>query len=575
VGLRSLTSVSLFFFFSSLVLCTANLNAAPALRLSTAAVGPVSIAVGANGSAPAVEAYNAGDGTLALSVAGSVSWLAASIGPARPCTMRDGTCLPVQIALQTAGLARGTYTGVVTVRAPNAVDAPQDITVTVQMGGGVPDRVDLFVPPDGSSSEAIMNTNTFLTADISTQDGGPWLRFSLTGTGSFRFAFPYAIRATHQEGMPEGTYNGTVVTSGSPFAPDNKSIAVAMHVTSQPIARVAPDSLHVRLAQGAPKATQNLAVTNSGQGSLAISGASGSAGWLGASTSATSVAVTLDVSSLAPGSYSGSVTINSNGANGPLTVPVDLLVVSPAAPLATFQGVVDTFTLEPGVAVAAGGLASIFGEQFTTGDPAQGPDAPWSTQLGGARVLVNGLPAPLAYVSYGRIDFQVPYETTAGIASVGVERDGQAGNLVSVDVEPVVPRLKRLGIGDYGFIVNADGTHPLPAGAGTADHPAHAGDTLVLYAIGLGPTAPAVASGAPGPSDVPASVNVVPTVTFGVGLFSSGSTVDPQSATLAPGLVGLYQITVVVPDDALPGPAVAVNLNLPGTFSNIVRMAIE
>src|ERR1019366_4178373 len=111
-------------------LCAAGLSAAPRLRLVSSTVGPVSIAQGANGSAPAVEAYNAADGSLNLSLTSSVSWIAGSVGAQRACTSRSGTCTPLQFALNTTTLPAGTATGIVTVSDPNAVDAPQTITVT-------------------------------------------------------------------------------------------------------------------------------------------------------------------------------------------------------------------------------------------------------------------------------------------------------------------------------------------------------------------------------------------------------------------------------------------------------------
>ena len=106
--------VSRFPVFFLFFLAITSLNAAPQLRLSSATAGPVSIATGANGPAQTVQATNIGDGTLALSVSASVSWLAPAVGPA-------GT---VQIGLQTAALAKGIYTGIVTVNDANAVDAP-------------------------------------------------------------------------------------------------------------------------------------------------------------------------------------------------------------------------------------------------------------------------------------------------------------------------------------------------------------------------------------------------------------------------------------------------------------------
>ena len=48
---------------------------------------------------------------------------------------RAGACIPIQVGFQTSALARGSYTGTITVSDPNAVDAPQTIVVTVAVGG--------------------------------------------------------------------------------------------------------------------------------------------------------------------------------------------------------------------------------------------------------------------------------------------------------------------------------------------------------------------------------------------------------------------------------------------------------
>lgn len=61
-----------------------------------------------------------------------------------------------------------------------------------------------------------------------------------------------------------------------------------------------------------------------------------------------------------------------------------------------------------------------------------GPTLP--TTLGGASVLVNGVAAPLLSTSFGRIVFQMPSSTAPGLALVQVQRDGQLGNTVSVNV---------------------------------------------------------------------------------------------------------------------------------------------
>ena len=538
----------------------------------------MSIAAGSNGAAQTVEAFNIGDGALAPAATSSVLWLAPSIGTARACTTRSGSCLPVEIALQTSALARGTFTGIVTVSDANAVDAPQDITVTVQIGGGVPDRVELLVAP-GSSSETIVTTNSPMNARATTQDGGRWLTFSLTGTGSFRFTYPYLLRVTHQPGMPEGSYNGTVETTGSTFAPDNKTVAVVMRVTSQPIAKGVPEKVSVRLAQGAPKLTQSVAIVNAGLGTLAIGSVTTSArdgAWLAASATDSGVQLAVDSSGLGPGIYQGSVAVASNAANGDVTVPVELQIVAQSAPVAAFQGVVDNATFQAGSPLAAGGIASAFGEQFLFADAAASQDVPLGTQLGGVRVLVNEQPAPVSFASYGKVTFQIPYETADGPGTVRVERDGQAGNLAGVEVARRAPRLLRLGIADYGAVTNPDGTFAIPATEGIPSHPAHAGDVLVMNAIGLGPTTPAVATGAGAPAEEPlARVDPQPSVAFGGGFTGTAVIVQPDFAGLVPGMVGLYQINVAVPEDAPRGPAVALSVSVAGVLSNAVRIAIE
>ena len=245
------------------------LHAAPMLRLVNTAVVPVPLPAGANGGTEIVEAYNAGDGSLSLSgnPTSSVSWIATSYGAPRACTTTtaSATCIPLQLALNTSTLAAGTYTGSVTVNgAANVVDAPQTITVTVRIGG-----VDVYAAP-GSSRDVSFTTNSPVTFAATTQDGNRWLSLVVDGSGSFRFTFPYKIHVAPPAGMAQGTYNGSLVTSGSSFAPDNQTIPVTMRVTTQPIAQASPDHVTVRLAQGAAPLAMQISLNNLGQGSVTI-----------------------------------------------------------------------------------------------------------------------------------------------------------------------------------------------------------------------------------------------------------------------------------------------------------------
>ncbi|HTP33546.1 MAG TPA: hypothetical protein VMJ75_15310 [Candidatus Acidoferrales bacterium] len=551
--------------------------AAPMLRLVSSTIGPVSIATGTNGAAQTVEAYNAGDGSLNLSLSSSVSWIAASVGTPRSCTTRTGTCIPLQFALNTSPLPAGITTGIVTVSDPNAVDSPQTITVTVQMGGGVPSTVDLYAAP-GGTNDARFATNSLLAGTVSTSSGGQWLSLVLDGTGSFRFSFPYRIHMAPSSLLSAGTYSGTMTTSGSSFAPDNKTIPVTMRVTSQPIAQPSTDHVTMRLAQGAPPTAVNVVLNNVGQGTISVTGATANVTggtWLTAKSFATGATLTFDPGSLAPGAYSGSVAIASNAANGTITVPVDFTVVAKGAPLINYQGVVDNGTFVPGDTVARGDVMAVLGEQFMFGSLTVGPAPPLATTISGVQVLVNGSPAPLYYASYGQLAFQMPYEVPLGNAVVQVVSNGSSSNSVSVQVANRAPRLLLIGVGSYGAIVNQDGSIPMPVGSfpGVNTHPAKVGDTLTIYAIGLGPTNPAGVTGQPAPSSEPlARVIPTPIVNFGGGI--GGTQVVPFFAGLTPTYAGLYQLNVTIPSD-VPKGTVNLSLGFSDSGSNSVQIEIQ
>lgn len=92
-----------------------------------------------------------------------------------------------------------------------------------------------------------------------------------------------------------------------------------------------------------------------------------------------------------------------------------LLLTAPAAfaqkPVIDPKGVVNAASLagadQPGWAIAPGGIASVFGRNLAA--TTRGADSlPLPQVLEGASVTVDGLPAPLFYVSPTQINFQVP-----------------------------------------------------------------------------------------------------------------------------------------------------------------------
>jgi uncharacterized protein (TIGR03437 family) len=549
------------------------------LRLANSVVGPVSAAVGTPPAAQVLEAYNAGDGSLALSATPdpTATWLSAAVGASRACTTTTAasSCIPLTFTLKTGSLAAGMYTAGVTVSAANnAVDSPQVVTVTLQVGGGVPSSVGqaqpLYVAP-GSTTDVAFFTNSPINGRATTQDGGNWLSLALQGTGSFRFALPYQINLAPPADLAPGTYTGSLVTSGSSFAPDNKTIAVTMQVTGQPIAVPSTSQISLTLAQGAPKTTYPfvpaLSLSNAGQGTLAVQDVSAAGTGVSAIDYSGLGIVTVDPTGLAPGSYTGSVVMTCNAVNCPVTVPVNFQVVPQAPPYIYYQGAVNNATQVAGDTVCPGDWMALLGQQLSFDAFTTASTVPLPTQLADATVLVNGEPAPLYYTSYGQIAFQMPTDTAVGTALVQLQRSGQssntlqASNTVSVSVAERAPRI---------VVVTDD----CAAGCNLRNttNPSSAGDTIVLWAYGLGPTDPPVAAGALPPADPGfALVTPAPAVNFGGAI--GGVDVTPDFAGMTE--IGLYQINVTIPLLGAPKGIVSVSLVFPDSVSNEVEILIQ
>ena len=563
------------------------LSAAPQLRLSTAAVGPLYVEVGAGIPTQTIDAFNIGDGSLNLSITSSASWLSGSASA--PATCAGGpvaACIPIQIAVSTANLAIGTYTESLTIGTPNAIDSPQNVTVTVQINGA-PSAVDVYVTPVGgptSTASVTVNTGGTVQASVKTADGGNWLSFTQIGGGSFQFFTRYLLSVNAQPGQ-SGNYTGTVTLSGSTFAPDNQTINVNLHVTSQPILDTSPITL-----KGLPS---TITFRNLGLGNLVIASATVS---LGVSCYGSficyAVAHVDTVSSVTLSTYcqlfcvelvvpgSGTLTLNSNAANTATPIPFHF-AFTPASPTLSFGGVVDNAAFAAGMPVASGSIAAVFGSNLAAA-PTYASSIPLPTTLGGVQILVNGTPAPLFYIDANQADIQVPFGLTAGTMFLQVVSNGLPENIVSAPVDSIAPRLFPLQAlpaapdgSPHGIVINAsDGTLALPSNLGVPAHPAHPGDVITIYALGLGPVSPPVSNGASAPASEPlARITNRIQVNFG-GTSITAVSATPAYAGLAPNYAGLYQINVTIPAD-VPTGNVPIMLSMTNHTSNVIEMAID
>jgi uncharacterized protein (TIGR03437 family) len=175
------------------------------------------------------------------------------------------------------------------------------------------------------------------------------------------------------------------------------------------------------------------------------------------------------------------------------------------------------------------------------------------TELNYVRVYVQDWPVPLLYVSDGQINFLMSSVLNPGTVRVRVVTEGISGPEITVTLVDSAPALFALD-GGYAIATSAGGKLL------TADAPAHAGDTIVIYATGLGRTSPN-----PAPGEIPTyagSILALPSLQVTL----AGKSVDPvfiKYAGLTPGSAGLYQINLIVPDGTPPDPQIDVTAGGP------------
>jgi uncharacterized protein (TIGR03437 family) len=176
-------------------------------------------------------------------------------------------------------------------------------------------------------------------------------------------------------------------------------------------------------------------------------------------------------------------------------------------------------------ALSPGGLATVTGTSLASAAQASG--APLPRVLANAFVSVEGVRAPLFTTAAGGIEFQVPGDIPVGSASTVVSSSGVMSVTVDMAVEASTPAISA--------VVHADGS------AVSVADPAVAGETISLYATGLGAASANLPLGAAGPADPPVATAALPQILL------SGAPLTVAFSGLAPGYVGLYQVNATVP----------------------------
>ena len=567
--------------------------AGPRLSVSQTAILFQSVSSGPFTISETVTITNEGDGTLNWSLSGPPSWLTAE--PDSGSVVSGPAGEDVVLTADPSSFGSGINSALLTVSAPEASNNPQVVAaVLLTVPGATPATAEVspnalvFVAVQGqgvppSQTVAVSNvgggTLSFnFNATITSPSGGSWL--TLAGQG--------------------GSRSGTIHCLGEPFRPAPRHIS-----------RNTDRYLHWRRATrgggGVVCGASGECVAGAGAGSARRgpvrsdrAGVAGHdhrkwpepAGFLSpgahraarvltalvvddcgtAVNNATLVAsvegLNIPLRTLGTGFYSGTwtpvsaadeVTVTFAALHPTLPKAQRSFTVETAAapgdvslPLLFADGVVEGAGFTKRRPLSPGGIISLFGASFAT-ENNFASQLPLERELAKVRVRIGGQDAPLYFVGPGQINAQVPYEVSTG-DSVPVA--------TSVDGLLTAPQNYLIAAGQPGIFISGENAAILNASFQlvTPQNPVRAGDTIQIFATGLGAVQEQVETGAPAPS--------FSTVKLPVTVMIGGIDAAVVFQGLAPNFVELYQVNAVVPAGVAPGDAVPLVLTQNGIVAN-------
>ena len=460
----------------------------------------------------------------------------------------------------------------VTKPSPASIQVTGGNNQTVTAGQAIPSLLTAIVKDTNGNllaSQAVTWTVSPATAGIFTNTVS-----TSDSNGKVQTGFTFATSAS-------GNVSITVAISG------NSSIKNSFTLTAMPLYTVGVltkgsggDNQTTTSGQTFPNPLVVTVTTSSGQ---AISGATvnfsstGNA-TLSASSVTTNSAGQAQVIVTAPVTTT-QVSLTVTATSGGLFVNFTL-TVNPAGPVVSASGFVNAADQKAG-SLSPCSLATVSGSgiapslQGTTVGASFGPGL---LSLAGASLTFSGTQAPIFSIANNSgtqsLTFQVPCEVTApASSSVIVSVNGGNSTPVSVPILAASPGIYGAVGSDSvnrAILVRQDGSFV------SLSNPARRGETVTAFLTGLGPTTPQVGTNQLPPRGVNASVNGTTIVGIGVG-----GVATLVSAQLTADLVGVYQVSFVVPANLTTGNSIGLSVGLIPTgataaqYSNLLYIPVQ
>jgi uncharacterized protein (TIGR03437 family) len=350
----------------------------------------------------------------------------------------------------------------------------------------------------------------------------------------------------------------TILVGLSNGALEETSVAFAGPPASPVQISATPASISLATADANQTAQATLAVSISDKTqpwTASIYPANRTTAWLSASqlsgTGPAQITLAANGSGFEPGVYRATIVIQSpNAIPQYRNVPV-MFVLRASSSGTAITGVsnlaISQATASPGMLLTVSGSNLANDTQTASGSP-----LPYSMK--GVTATVNGLAAPVLYVSPNQIKVQVPYAVGAGPAVLGINNNGQIAGF-PLQVAPSSP----------GIFAD-DAGNLVPSGT------ASPGATATLYVDGVGEVSPALKTAFSPPATTPAASQPKPVLPLSVMVGSLPAFV--LYAGIAPGLIGEAQINFIVPANVPPGPQPVI-VTVGGVSSPPVTLTVQ
>jgi hypothetical protein len=266
--------------------------------------------------------YQAGSGWLSITSSGG--------------TLAPNATVNLNPTIDISGLTTGYYTATIAIQEESKTPVSIPVYLRIIPSTAPPS---ISVTPTSLTFSAVENGSNPSSQSISISNaGGSTLTWSITDDASWLSVSPTSgsgaatpAVAIDITGLSAGTYNGTITITSNGGADQTVAVTLSVAPDTGPVISVSPTTLTFNaVVNSSNPADQTFTIANIGTGTLTWS-LSDNASWLSVSptsgSNGASPTVSVDITSLAAGTYNGTITISSNG-GADKTVAVVLTITS-------------------------------------------------------------------------------------------------------------------------------------------------------------------------------------------------------------------------------------------------------